>query len=355
MENYKTSYYLGANTPKGFYSLYNEYISCPNDFFYFIKAGPGCGKSSFMKRVGRILEKKNIKAEYIYCSADKASLDGIYFPTLNTGIVDATAPHILEPAVAGVSGSYLSLGEFYDIPRLKTVGEKIRLLNFEYKEEYKKAYNEMFSAAQLSPNSVFRSHHELISKIEKRANSISAREFKGINHNGSIIKHRFLNGFSADGHTFLSETIPSIAEKIYLVDNSFGLSPIFMNTIFKSAKTLDTELIVCLSPETPEEILHIIVPDLSLAFISQTADNPYPYEYTRHLRLDAMVSKDILSTERYNIKNYTKVRNLLLDTALTHFKTAKKLHDEMEQLYNPFVDFDGIYAYADKFADSLIK
>ena len=44
------SYFLGANSSKGFSSLYHELI--PREMakaVYYIKGGPGCGKSTFMK------------------------------------------------------------------------------------------------------------------------------------------------------------------------------------------------------------------------------------------------------------------------------------------------------------------
>jgi Cdc6-like AAA superfamily ATPase len=52
------SYFLGANTPYGFYSLFNElYNPDSDDKIYLIKGGPGTGKSSIMKRVASEAEK----------------------------------------------------------------------------------------------------------------------------------------------------------------------------------------------------------------------------------------------------------------------------------------------------------
>ena len=45
-------YFLGANSPSGFYSLYDQLIS-PEEAraVYILKGGPGCGKSTLMRRV----------------------------------------------------------------------------------------------------------------------------------------------------------------------------------------------------------------------------------------------------------------------------------------------------------------
>ena len=87
-------YFLGANTAKGFFSVYEDFCKPDSgNFLYVIKGGPGCGKSSFMKAIGRAAEDAGLDVEYVLCSGDPDSLDAVVFPALNTAIVDGTAPH----------------------------------------------------------------------------------------------------------------------------------------------------------------------------------------------------------------------------------------------------------------------
>ena len=51
-----TRYFLGGNTASGFVSFYGQFCRGPEDFLWVIKGGPGCGKSSFMKTIGRAAE-----------------------------------------------------------------------------------------------------------------------------------------------------------------------------------------------------------------------------------------------------------------------------------------------------------
>ncbi|MCQ2420706.1 MAG: hypothetical protein MJ118_06190, partial [Clostridia bacterium] len=74
--------FLGANTAKGFYSLYDSFCSGPDDFLWVLKGGPGCGKSSFMRKIGKAAEDAGLDVEYVICSGDPDSLDGIYIPQL---------------------------------------------------------------------------------------------------------------------------------------------------------------------------------------------------------------------------------------------------------------------------------
>lgn len=88
------TFFLGANTPDGFYSLFDSFLKEPQlRDVYVIKAGPGTGKSTFMKRIAAALTGKDLTIHYITCSSDPASLDGIYVPELGMAVVDGTSPH----------------------------------------------------------------------------------------------------------------------------------------------------------------------------------------------------------------------------------------------------------------------
>ena len=87
-------YFLGANSPAGFYSLYDQLIDpAEADAVFILKVGPGCGKSTLMKRVAAAAEERGPQVEYIRCPAYPASLDAILLPEKKTAIVDGTAPH----------------------------------------------------------------------------------------------------------------------------------------------------------------------------------------------------------------------------------------------------------------------
>ena len=105
-------FFLGANSGDGFYSLYDNFACAPGDRLHLIKAGPGCGKSTFMKKLASRAEEQGFTVEYILCSGDPESLDGVYIPALHLGLADATAPHILEPRLFAIDSCYVNLGQF---------------------------------------------------------------------------------------------------------------------------------------------------------------------------------------------------------------------------------------------------
>lgn len=135
-----SKYFLGGNTAAGFYSCYHHFCTPEEGFLYVIKGGPGCGKSSFMRKIGAAAEKKGYDVEHVLCSGDPDSLDGIFIPQLKLGYMDGTAPHTADPTCTGVCGAYLDLGSFYDTDALQKEKDAILLCNDLYKAHYRNAY-----------------------------------------------------------------------------------------------------------------------------------------------------------------------------------------------------------------------
>ena len=91
-----TQYFLGGNTPSGFYSLYHQ-LSDPARMraLYIIKGGPGSGKSTLMRRVERHAQAAGLETQEVLCSGDPDSLDAVVLPGKQVAIVDGTAPHVV--------------------------------------------------------------------------------------------------------------------------------------------------------------------------------------------------------------------------------------------------------------------
>ena len=145
-----TQYFLGGNTASGFVSFYGQFCRGPEDFLWVIKGGPGCGKSSFMKTIGKAAENAGLDVEYVLCSGDPDSVDGVYLPALHTGYADGTAPHVLEAVTPGAAGLYLDLGQFYDRIALQKERRAIELLQTRYRALYREAYARLAAFARPS-------------------------------------------------------------------------------------------------------------------------------------------------------------------------------------------------------------
>ena len=150
--SHEIQYFLGANSPTGFYSLYSELLPPETaSVIYILKGGPGCGKSTLMRQVAQQAAQAGETVEYILCSADPDSLDAVVLPRLGAALVDidATAPHVVEPKYPGAVEQYVNLGDCYDRAGLRAIRGEILTCMDGYKEHYQRAYRCLDAAAEI--------------------------------------------------------------------------------------------------------------------------------------------------------------------------------------------------------------
>lgn len=338
-------YFLGANSGNGFYSLYDGFCAGEGDYLHLIKAGPGCGKSSFMRRIAEAAEKKGYAVEYILCSGDPDSLDGIYIRELKCGYVDATAPHIIEPRHFASDSDYVNLGQFCSNP---PHGE-IEQYSAKYKSYYKRAYSLLRSAAEIScaPFPSLVDDTEII-QIKSRARSSVNRSI-GMPCGSGKIEKRFIHCISCVGELVLTDTIDVLCKQMYLLDNKLGLAKHYLQAVIDEANRRRDDIIICPSPILPDVPEAVIFPTQQIGFVASdiyTAKRPW-----RHARLDAMISSEKLRAHKAELKQANKIYDCIIDSACLNLAEAKRWHDELEKVYKPYIDF----AALDEFTEKEIK
>ncbi len=93
-----THFFAGANSGDGFQNLFSEIVDLEDTYdLMVLKGGPGVGKATFMREIGRSMEEAGTPVEYLWCSGDPDSLDGVVLPELRCAVVDGTSPHVVEP------------------------------------------------------------------------------------------------------------------------------------------------------------------------------------------------------------------------------------------------------------------
>ena len=89
-----TNFFVGANSGEGFRNLFSEMVDIEDTYdFMVLKGGPGVGKNTFMREIGRAMEEAGTTVEYLWCSGDPDSLDGVVLPEIRCAVVDGTSPH----------------------------------------------------------------------------------------------------------------------------------------------------------------------------------------------------------------------------------------------------------------------
>lgn len=350
-------YFLGANSPQGFYSLYDQLIDpAQARAIYILKGGPGCGKSSLMRRVAQRAEEAGEPVEYIHCSGDPSSLDAVLLPTRRTAIVDGTAPHVVEPSYPGVVESYVNLGECYDRAGLGTVRQEIMGCMTGYKDCYKRAYRCLGAAAEIAEDMrAILTTDSLEDKTAKRAQGILSREVRKEGVGSGQVTQRFLGAVTHEGLVRYYGTANALCKRIYTLEDSYGLSHLLLTHLLNGITAAGYDAVACPSPMAPDRLEHLLIPELSLAFLSVSPALPYEKRPYRKLRIDAMADAELVRRNKARLRFSRKVSAALIDEAVDSLAQAKAMHDELESFYNPHVDFDRVYRTADDLAMEILS
>ena len=351
-------YFLGANSPTGFYSLYPQLLP-PEQAraIYILKGGPGCGKSTLMRRVGARMEEEGMETEYILCSGDPASLDALLLPELGIAIVDGTAPHVVEPKYPGAVERYVNLGECYDTQALWERREALMACMTGYKGCYQRAYRCLGASAEIFEDiRATLLTQELSEKLAKRARGILSRELrrkKGIT--GGQVKQRFLGAVTHKGAMCLFDTALAQCSRVYELSDQYGLAHEMLIHLLAGASAGGWDVVACPDPMAPERLAHLLVPEQGLAFLTSTPALPLPEKPYRRIRLDAAADENLLRRGRPRVRFAKKVSAALVEEAVSSLAQAKAMHDDLEAIYNPYVDFDRVEETAQRVGDEILS
>lgn len=144
----KKEYFAAMNSYGGFVSHYRDCFA--QERRYIIKGGPGCGKSTLMRRIAREAEQRGLEVEYYDCSSDPGSLDGIVLPSLGIAMFDGTAPHEEAASAPGWRDNLIDLGAYWDSKALREHQDEIIPLSEKKTEAYHGAYRYLGMAGTAS-------------------------------------------------------------------------------------------------------------------------------------------------------------------------------------------------------------
>ena len=261
----------------------------------------------------------------------------------------------MEPSYPGVVESYIDLGACYDRAGLQPFRSEIIAATHAYRKPYKRAYRCLDAAGQLCRDS-----RELLltdalrARLQKRAAGIISREIKKNSGQQGRILPRFLSAVTWKGRICLWDTVNTQARRVYELSDSHGLAHELLSPILSAASNAGWDAVACPDPMDPERLAHLILPSLSLAFVSASPQQPWPGKSHRRLRLDAMADRDLYRVSRPRLRFSRKVGEALEGEAVAALNQAKAAHDRLEQLYNPHVDFDGVCRQADELAEEIL-
>jgi hypothetical protein len=339
------NYYAGGNTARGFHSLYESNLQGLERLF-ILKGGPGTGKSSLMKKIGEEWMDRGYDIELLHCSSDNNSIDGVIIRDLGVGMVDGTAPHVIEPKAPGAVEEYINLGEAWDSAKLAAEKETIVKLSGKISEAFQTAYATFAEALSIHDEweKIYINSMDF-EKADQLSTHLIDKFFGKIKLNKkSDVRHRFLGAATPQGAVdFVPNLTDNLAKRYFIKGRAGSGKSTLLKKIAAVAEERGFDVEVYHCGFDPNSLDMVIVRELGFAIFDSTA----PHEYFPSKDSDEIIdmyeeliapgTDEIFAEDIAEIAGRYKAK---MKEAISHLASAKSLHDELEEIYIGAMDFE---------------
>ena len=343
-------FFLGTTTPAGFYGFFDTLAKEDGGRrLYLIKSGPGCGKSTLMKRLAACADEP---VQRIHCSSDPESLDGVVFCRQGAAVVDATAPHVLEPGARGADEVVISLYDTLDADALHANRDAVNLLFARNACLRARAARYIASAGSLLlDNRRAAACNTDFAKVRAYARRLAMHRLPRRESRGGE-QLRFLSALTPRGGIFYADTVRALAEQYVVFHDEYGAAArLIMETLRTEALARGYSIITCRCALHPEDkIDHILIPELKLAFLTSNSWHRCAFPGQQNVHCVRFTDAVHLNDYRARLRFNRKAANELMQQAVALMAQAKACHDELETYYHAAVDFAAVEAETDRCA-----
>ena len=352
------SFFMGANTPSGFYSLFDGLYSAREGWrAYVIKGGPGTGKSTLMKKIAAEADSRGLFCERIHCSSDPHSLDAVIIPGLKTTVADGTPPHAIEPRYPGVCETIVDLGAYRDDGQLRDDAEEIIAKTDLNSAEHQKCVGFLAAAKSLRDDADRFVYASLrAEKLKKFVAGLTQRRFGCVSDRSGRQTRRFLSALTPEGGILFGESFRALCETHVVLEDEHGVvSSLLLASVETAALECGHDCIACPCPTAPQRTEHLMIPSLSLGFFTSNAFHPYEGEPDTAVECRRFCDPDVLRRHKNRIAFDRRAAGEMLDEAVGKLANAKKLHDELERHYIAAMDFDALSAAGERLIGEIFS
>ncbi len=336
----------GGNTALGFFSYYSNIITQEEaDRLIIIKGGPGVGKSTFMKQIGEEMLKKGYDVEFLHCSSDNNSLDGIKIPRLKIAFIDGTAPHVVDPKSPGAVDEILNFGEFWDEEGIRVHKEDIIRTNKEIGAIFSRAYKYIKAAYSVYEDSAVITN-EALNKGE--VNLLTAELIDEVFEGMKVARREgterslFASAITPDGYCNYLDSILT-AGKVHEIKGGMGTGEDRILQKIKAAaieRGYFAEAYYC--PLNPYKLEHLVIPAINTAFTTANSYHSSRVDKFTSIDMQHFLNESVISAHEYDLNQNLKEFDNLMSVALDTIHKAKDLHDRLETYYIPNINFDAV-------------
>ncbi len=348
-------YFLGANTPQGFVSRFDQLGRADQGWrCYVVKGGPGSGKSTLIKKVAEAAAPLDPGAELIHCSSDCGSLDGVILPGLKVAVADGTPPHTLEPKYPGAYEVTVPLFACWDDDKLEQNRAEIMELSKKISSTHEYCVRFLAAAGSLLGDS-YRMALEVTdkAKIGRYAAAFVQRELGRPKVFAPRDQARFLSAVTDRGAVLFEETAQSLADRIIFVEDEWGAAARLLLTAVRShALQAGFGVVSCYCPLAPfDKLDHLFIPEAGVGLMTANRFHALKLRPARTIHARRFCDVESLKLRRKRIAFNTRAAGQMLEQAARLMAEAKAQHDRLEGYYARAMDF----AKADRMTRQLVE
>lgn len=356
MQSNSRKMFPGGNTSKGFKSFFDYVIPKNVNIIFCMKGGPGVGKSSLMKKVSKEMIDRGYDVDLYPCSSDPNSLDAIVIKDLGVVMLDATAPHIVDPKNPGAIDEILDLGRFWTRQGIEDKKEEILECNKEVSRFFKIGFKYFEAAAPIA--------YEIQSKnvdcmnfgeINELTSNLIESIFENCNQNKEYKSpiHLFGSALSPIGHVEYTDTILNNISNIYYLEGELGTGKsTLLNKVANRAEEYGIEVEVFHTPLLPEKLETIVIKDLDMAI---TTSKLFKDNNKKSINLNLFMNKEKHEKYREELQFSNNMLDELVNYGLLNITKAKLEHDKLEEYYIPNMDFDKVNELKDLLIERILS
>lgn len=337
-------FFLGGNTPIGFYSLFHEALKLKeaNRIFCF-KGGPGTGKSSLMKEIGKDYEDSGHNIEYFHCSSDSSSLDCVLIKDLKVALFDGTAPHIIDPKIPGAIDEIVDLGKLWNEDKLIEQKNEILKVQNSITKSFNRAYRYFKASSDIYSEWCFLNKEAVnIGKFTLLMEEIKDKIYKTPITQIGVERNLFITAFTPTGIVTFIDDLINTCDETYVLNGPPGIGKHELLTYLKDeGLKRGFNIDVFHSPVLPNEIEHLFIRDLNICIVSSNELNQKSFN-GKQIYMENVLDYSIMNANSDKISTAKNYFYDLLTTGLSSLTDAKKYHDDIENFYIPNMNFEKI-------------
>ncbi|MDD2362315.1 MAG: hypothetical protein PHH84_05085 [Oscillospiraceae bacterium] len=344
-------FFIGVNSSGGFTGFTDDLYEIEEGWKAFlIKGGPGSGKSELLKRVYRHVTAYGQEAYAFICALNPNSFDGLVFPDIKVCVLDANAPHVIEPKCWGAVEQIVNLSTCINPTFIRERRAEIIEANRTY-NILDKRYRKFIGAAANLLGDSRRIAFECTdtTKIQRNAARIAAREFGPRSELQGKESRRFISAVTSEGLMTFQETIQSMCPRIYSVEDEQGVSSrLLIDELRKRALDNGHDVISCYCPLFPKEKPeHLLIPEIGIGFTTSNLWHKADFPVYRRIHAARFTDSERLRQRRQLMSFNRRAARELINEAVIISGEAKAIMDDIKKIYDKYLDKEGLQMMAD--------